>query len=752
MLTTLELLSSLTGYWAMGTGIWLFCPEVYDLLKYPPREIDRARLTFFACWLGGDITHLIATIIAGHALLTQIILYIIVAVVETGVISYILWCTGKCCVARKRYPEEEISREEHMPLRGASERVAKTSNRPPGHARTVHEMAEDSGYTWEEKVERANASRRARGKKTPWKEKTELPAMTKFLIQTTGTLVVVGLFTIIWWRVVLDKRDTAKPPLPMEFPHTDLQKVGYGLGWAGFVTWIAPRAYCILDAVSKRRREGITTGTIGVGALTHGLNIVSILLVNNTKWPLLAQLPYILTSMICIILDFVRLAIKRHFSKERVLPPDQDHSVLYPAKAYSAKDKQRADEQRADEQRADEQRAAVARRRLRKAPPGPPPRPSLLHLTEGGHQGTDEALKLRLKEIDRLWRKRLQWTTKRLEAERMYADQMEDGDQEGASKTRQLADGYRVQEEQKDKEIKGIQELYRASRSHPTVRTEEELEVDQHVDKLRAELNEDDDLELRGRRQKAALEEAKRRDELNLRMSDIDTLWRRRCKWAEKALKAERQFASRMKRGDIIRAGESSERADRCWGELQDKDERIDKRVADRGRPPGHPLARTQAERGKVEQYVKNLRAKRDDHVLWDLRHQRKGLETPRAQLPREGSERAQRLVPGPEREVPGRGSVHGFVHGVGYEDQLLKRFGESGIRVVPDESSDEDMALEKEASDKRRRNGERSGHGHEQQSLLNRYSNAGTDSGPEESSVPDLSEKRVYEPASRGQ
>ncbi|BGP52394.1 Putative vacuolar membrane transporter for cationic amino acids [Rhodotorula kratochvilovae] len=335
MLSQLELISSLFGYMAMGTGIWLFCPEVYDLLKYPPRTIDTARLIFFAAWLAGDVLHLIGTVVSGHALITQIALYCIVAFIETALVNYILWCTGKYCCTRRRHPDEEIA-EEKARLRPVPHEWAAMHGVGPDLAMPPGDTAlEDArAARWDKKLKKANESRARRGKKGEWASKEEISNMRAAVIQTVGTIVVVGVFTAIWVGVVYIKRDTAKPPEPMKMPHNAVTWLGYILGWIGFFFWTGPRFYSMYDAVKAERQEGITTGSISVGALTHGFNVASVMIINNQGEALYAQLPYIATSALCIFLDFVRLGIKFHYGGRQFLAPEQDHSVLYPAKAF----------------------------------------------------------------------------------------------------------------------------------------------------------------------------------------------------------------------------------------------------------------------------------------------------------------------------------------------------------------------------------------------------------------------------------
>ncbi|TNY22303.1 hypothetical protein DMC30DRAFT_151937 [Rhodotorula diobovata] len=304
MWTTGELASSLLGFCAMGTGIWLFCPEIYDLFKYPPREMDRARLIFFASWLVGDFLHLFGTVFSGHAQTTQIALYIIVASIESFVLVYILFHLGHIPFFKpKRYPVEDVlekQRDWRYPLQHSivhAMGVGPDLKMPPRDKRLEeHRRARDQPA-----IDAANASRRARGLKDHAPKK-EIPDTQMALIQIAGTLFVLFVFTAIWYAVTYINRDTKEAPEPMK-----MSLVAFLPGWAGFFFWVGPRFVSMWQSYSSKKKEGITNGAIFVGGLTHSLNIASIVLINFQGEGLLAQSPYIATSACCVVLDIFRL-------------------------------------------------------------------------------------------------------------------------------------------------------------------------------------------------------------------------------------------------------------------------------------------------------------------------------------------------------------------------------------------------------------------------------------------------------------
>ncbi|GAA5909098.1 hypothetical protein JCM8208_007430 [Rhodotorula glutinis] len=367
MWTVSELLSSLFGYWAMGCGIWLFCPEIYDVVKYRPREIDAARLTFFASWLLGDFLHLFGTVFSGHAQITQISLYIIVAVLETFLVIWILY---NVYCAKRHHAEEFDKVDDPTTWRHPAQHafphmlgVGPQLHMPPGD----DALDKQKTSRRERQIDAANASRRARGKKTPWKPPKAIPRPTMIAIQVAGTVFVLLVSTAVWYGATYTQQSVKEPPEPL--PQS---LIAFIPGWAGkssspsssyfpllppllpssssslhssfllllfslplrFCFWVGPRLFSMYQSYKDKQKEGITTATIIVGALTHGFNTASIMLINYRGEGLLAQSPYIATSVCCIVLDIFRFFLKRHYADQTFLPPNLDHSTLYPARAF----------------------------------------------------------------------------------------------------------------------------------------------------------------------------------------------------------------------------------------------------------------------------------------------------------------------------------------------------------------------------------------------------------------------------------
>ncbi|BGP12000.1 hypothetical protein JCM10049v2_007920 [Rhodotorula toruloides] len=304
MLDTLELASGLTGYWAMGTSVWLFAPELLDLWRHPPEDRQMGRYVFFGAWLTGDVLQLLGLIISHTALITQIILYSLVFSSEVLALFLLSWADGSlgfCLKPRGR-----------KPLPSPLSLIPRMHGYNTHHEKPPGTKEDDAGP----------------------------PAKSKTLVKNTiGTLVVLAVTTVVWFAVDYHNRDTAvvhPSHLPTPGPQYGREMAGYLMGWVGMLFWIGPRVYCLNDSRRRLEQENITTASISIGVLTHGLNAVSIVLVNHQKEPLLAQLPYTLTSISCIILDGIRLGYKSHLAKlgRPHKAPEYDPSVLWAGERY----------------------------------------------------------------------------------------------------------------------------------------------------------------------------------------------------------------------------------------------------------------------------------------------------------------------------------------------------------------------------------------------------------------------------------
>ncbi|GAA5873134.1 hypothetical protein JCM1840_005578 [Sporobolomyces johnsonii] len=349
MLDTLDLANGFFGYWALGMAVWLFAPAFWQNIKEKPLTVDNA--AFFAWWLAGDFLQLVALLLTGAAI-TQVVLYIIVATLETLLLTLLCFYAGIFTVKfwsdlRKRRREDEQPEEESIldKYRVFGTVVA---------ALHTHDPITELGLVKEPS-----------GRK-------------EFIMQATGVLAASAVSLGVWAGVDYSRRHTADPNPVATWPDSTLTWVAYVLGWIGLVCWVAPRATNIYLSSTKRYPDPIDTSTVVVGAMTHAFNITSILILNHTPWSMAAQAPFILTSVICLSLDFVRLWLKHHYRYGSPLSPWDDPNYLS-RNRHKANRRQKANQRhKANRRRADEEEGTelddVARRDLATHARTPSPR------------------------------------------------------------------------------------------------------------------------------------------------------------------------------------------------------------------------------------------------------------------------------------------------------------------------------------------------------------------------------------------
>ncbi|GAA5913217.1 hypothetical protein JCM5296_006856 [Sporobolomyces johnsonii] len=136
------------------------------------------------------------------------------------------------------------------------------------------------------------------------------------------TIAVIGGFLsimlIVWAVVDFIPRKTSKPDPLSKMPISTTTWVAYVVAWAGVPCWVGPRLMNIHKSLKDDEPEGITTESVILGDASHFSNIISIALVNNTSDSVLAQLPYMATSVLCASIDVFRLGLKYHISHSRL--------------------------------------------------------------------------------------------------------------------------------------------------------------------------------------------------------------------------------------------------------------------------------------------------------------------------------------------------------------------------------------------------------------------------------------------------
>ncbi|GJN94568.1 hypothetical protein Rhopal_007651-T1 [Rhodotorula paludigena] len=299
---------------------------IWDLVRNPPETVDKPRLWIFAAWLMGDFLHLFGLILSGHILTHQYGLYSIIAAIETP----------------DKYPEL-TKRGERRPVTHTLAQlfgVGPPLRMPPGDNSLVDLQMKRQ----RKRVDEMNTRRAARStiffwRKWPVRPRTVRSAVWNFWFQLAGLAVCVVITVGAWFVAVYRVRDTLPVASEMQMPHNTPTIIAYVMGWAGMVCWISPRFYSMYESYQKKEREvfaqGITTASILIGCLTHGLNVGSIMIINRSSESLMAQSPYLVTAFGSIFFDlFLRLPLKRRYSDKAYLLPEQDCSILVPPSRY----------------------------------------------------------------------------------------------------------------------------------------------------------------------------------------------------------------------------------------------------------------------------------------------------------------------------------------------------------------------------------------------------------------------------------
>ncbi|GAA5981808.1 hypothetical protein JCM11641_007431 [Rhodosporidiobolus odoratus] len=303
MLTTFELVSGLLGYWA---STWLFAPECWSFYKKHIRDKEPVDLNpelfgFFAFWLTGDFAQLIALLVVGKYQPQQVILYIIVAAVESVLLGLMLIFKKRNGPLPKPAPKIELPAISSALAISLAELSA--TRMPPGNT----------------DLERLREKKRRDTELRTWAEGAK--SQRGWMIQGSGLITVLFIFGTIWGLTELRLKETHRPLEVSERPDSTVTWAAWYTAWFGFACWVIPRLINIGRACWYRRPESITVESVILGAITHGFNIGAVVLVNHEDDPLYAQLPFVATSAVCVCLDAFRLFLTYIFSKAVVLPP-----------------------------------------------------------------------------------------------------------------------------------------------------------------------------------------------------------------------------------------------------------------------------------------------------------------------------------------------------------------------------------------------------------------------------------------------
>ncbi|GAA5858084.1 hypothetical protein JCM8547_005646 [Rhodosporidiobolus lusitaniae] len=327
-LDTLELYSGLLGFWAMGTGIALFAPEFLNFYKGHmgkdkegnPKPPARITAGLFGCWITGDVTQLISLLVVGEYIVTQMVLLAMVAGLEAVFLFLILLYSGSLGFNSK-FPKPP-------PLPPKADRDAKREHVAQTLIRSAHygqikrpPRGRGKGGGDEESQDLVEEYKKGeRAKVAPMIAEQKARARKVLLWKTLSCIVLIGVFTAVWWGVDYMPRETKEPPPASSAPEDAKGYLAYALAWFGFCCWVGPRVYNGYDSFHQKKREEITTTGVVIGGLTHFFNIGSIFLINTSGEALFAQAPFIATSIVCVVLDTGRVILKHQYPEGETLP------------------------------------------------------------------------------------------------------------------------------------------------------------------------------------------------------------------------------------------------------------------------------------------------------------------------------------------------------------------------------------------------------------------------------------------------
>ncbi|GAA5858081.1 hypothetical protein JCM8547_005645 [Rhodosporidiobolus lusitaniae] len=327
MISTSGLIASLCGWLSTAFGISIFAPEILSTVRGKPWELSRDTFIFFILWLIGDGAQLAGLLVGGSYQITQIVLNIAIAVLETLMLILLLYYAGHipCLPTPQSYTL--ASHAAHLAREGSHIRALGTttlrflsrdgegvkfgywtvdSAGPPGTAPGAEEM---------EEMRREREARESMERGERPKDWGKVVVSTWRKIEGPVILVLTTLVGLSFWigLKLLGRNEEEDEPVS-SIPDTMEEWLGWGLLVLGLVCWVLPRCLNASRSIKDKRPEGITKYSIITMGGAHMFNILSVLIVNHTGPSFIGQAPYILNSVFCLILDILRFYLKHVYS------------------------------------------------------------------------------------------------------------------------------------------------------------------------------------------------------------------------------------------------------------------------------------------------------------------------------------------------------------------------------------------------------------------------------------------------------
>ncbi|GAA5832400.1 hypothetical protein JCM11251_006440 [Rhodosporidiobolus azoricus] len=289
-LTTLDLVSKLTGYFSLGCSIWYAFPQIFlNFVEKPPAK--GPSFSLLVLWLIGDIA-LTTALFFENSLFTQRFSGIWFGATDIVIILQLTFYRGWIPGTQRWH-----DRKTRTLLLRHDERAAVQAARQGGFRGRV---------------------RRLLG--SPW---------LNFIGDRLNGILFVFIFLaslVAWLLIDFLPRESATRPKPTNPPHDAASWGGWTAGWLGLLFYQVPRAYQVYKIV----RNGMESISVWLFAYLVGQNatlIVSILTINHARHSLFGQAPFIANTLLALGFDLTVLQLNRKYSK---VPHDAAYDIERP--------------------------------------------------------------------------------------------------------------------------------------------------------------------------------------------------------------------------------------------------------------------------------------------------------------------------------------------------------------------------------------------------------------------------------------
>ncbi|GAA5830756.1 hypothetical protein JCM3766R1_003415 [Sporobolomyces carnicolor] len=280
--TDQQLVASFFGWVSTGFGTALLVPAWFGVMRGPEGPIEPTTGAYFAAWLIGDALHLTALLLENVGPQTYV-LYIIVATAELLILLTLMWKAHLFCC--------------QSPL--------------PKEFRYLRPLVEMTGYTMSIAHPDAPETHHKVLRMKPGAGPPEAHSLqaneSEVNSQRAAKTLCLAVTITVWYVFSVKRLRDIGEPKASSWPHDLKSTAAFAFGVAGFFFWTGPRVY-----VLYKKRDDISTSSVVLGVAAHLFNMLNIGVLNFVAIESAAACsPFFLTSLFCIILDFIRLYRKK---------------------------------------------------------------------------------------------------------------------------------------------------------------------------------------------------------------------------------------------------------------------------------------------------------------------------------------------------------------------------------------------------------------------------------------------------------